>query len=63
VRLDRYFGNRVQFRLDLWSQYDIAMIEREQGSEIARRVFVENNNGRGPCQGALTWPARRLGGY
>ena len=38
VRLGRYFGNRAQFWLDLQSQYDIAMIEREHGAEIARRV-------------------------
>jgi antitoxin HigA-1 len=38
VRLGRYFGNRAQFWLDLQSQYDIAMIEREHGDEIMRRV-------------------------
>ncbi len=38
VRLGRYFGNRAQFWLDLQSQYDIARIESERGSEIARRV-------------------------
>jgi antitoxin HigA-1 len=38
VRLGRYFGNRPQFWLDLQSQYDIAVIEREHGAEIARRV-------------------------
>jgi antitoxin HigA-1 len=38
VRLGRYFGNRPQFWLDLQSQYDIAMIEREHGAEISRRV-------------------------
>ena len=38
VRLGRYFGNRAQFWLDLQSQYDIAVIEREHGSDIARRV-------------------------
>jgi plasmid maintenance system antidote protein VapI len=36
VRLGRYFGNRAQFWLDLQSQYDIAVIEREHGAEIAR---------------------------
>ena len=30
--------NRAQFWLDLQSQYDIAVIERERGAEIARRV-------------------------
>jgi len=38
VRLGRYFGNRAQFWLDLQSQYDIAIIEREHGAEVARRV-------------------------
>jgi antitoxin HigA-1 len=38
VRLGRYFGNRAQFWLDLQSQYDIALIEREHGKDIARRV-------------------------
>src|ERR1700692_2037257 len=38
VRLGRYFGNRAQFWLDLQSRYDIAVIERERGAEIARRV-------------------------
>lgn len=38
VRLGRYFGNRPQFWLDLQSQYDIALIEREHGVEIARQV-------------------------
>ena len=38
VRLGRYFGNGAQFWLDLQSQYDIAMVEREHGAEISRRV-------------------------
>jgi antitoxin HigA-1 len=38
VRLGRYFGNSPQFWLDLQSQYDIGMVEREKGAEIARRV-------------------------
>ena len=38
VRLGRYFGNRAQFWLDLQGQYDIALVERERGEEIARRV-------------------------
>lgn len=38
VRLGRYFGNRPQFWLDLQSQYDIAVVERERGEEIAQRV-------------------------
>ncbi len=38
VRLGRYFGNRPQFWLDLQSQFDIAVVERERGQEISRRV-------------------------
>jgi addiction module HigA family antidote len=38
VRLGRYFGNAAQFWLDMQGQYDIAMIEREHGAEIVRRV-------------------------
>jgi antitoxin HigA-1 len=38
VRLGRYFGNGAQFWLDLQSQHDIAMVERECGKEIARRL-------------------------
>jgi len=38
VRLGRYFGNSAQFWLDLQSQYDIAIVERERGPEIVRRV-------------------------
>src|SRR4051812_15296579 len=38
VRLSRYFGNSAQFWLDLQSQYDIAVIEREKGADISRRV-------------------------
>jgi antitoxin HigA-1 len=38
LRLARYFGNTAQFWLDLQSQYDIAVIERARGKEIARRV-------------------------
>jgi len=42
VRLGRYFGNRAQFWLELQSQHDIAVIEREQGAEITRRVRPAN---------------------
>jgi antitoxin HigA-1 len=42
VRLGRYFGKSAQFWLDLQSQYDIAMIERERGAEITRRVRPAN---------------------
>lgn len=38
VRLGRYFGNAAQFWLDLQGQYDIAIVERERGEEIAKRV-------------------------
>ena len=38
VRLGRYFGNSAQFWLDLQSQFDIALVEREKGGEIAKRV-------------------------
>ena len=38
VRLGRYFGNSAQFWLDLQSQFDIALIERERGKEIMRRI-------------------------
>lgn len=38
VRLGRFFGNRAQFWLDLQSQYDIAVIERDRGAAIVRTV-------------------------
>jgi len=38
VRLGRYFGNSAQFWLDLQGQYDIGLVKREKGAEIARRV-------------------------
>ena len=38
VRLGRYFGNSAQFWLDLQGQYDIALVEREKRSEIAKRM-------------------------
>ncbi len=38
VRLGRFFGNRPQFWRDLQGQYEIALVEREHGAEIARRV-------------------------
>src|ERR1700719_3820268 len=38
VRLGRYFGNSAQFWLDLQGQYDIAVVERDRGVEITRRV-------------------------
>jgi antitoxin HigA-1 len=38
VRLGRYFGNSAQFWLDLQGQFGIAVVERESGAEITRRV-------------------------
>lgn len=38
LRLGRYFGNSARFWLDLQCQYDIALVERRNGKEIARRV-------------------------
>ena len=38
VRLGRYFGNRAQFWMDLQAQYDIAVVERDRGREIMRRI-------------------------
>ena len=38
VRLGRYFGNRPQFWLELQIQYDISLVERDRGEDIARRV-------------------------
>lgn len=38
VRLGQYFGNSAQFWLDLQSQYDIAVVTRDRGEEISRRV-------------------------
>ena len=38
VRLGRFFGNGAQFWLDLQSQHDIAVVERDRGADIARRV-------------------------
>jgi antitoxin HigA-1 len=38
LRLGRYFSNNAQFWLDLQGQYDIAVIERDKGPDISRRV-------------------------
>ena len=38
VRLGRFFGNCAQFWLHLQGQYDIGVVEREKGAEIAKRV-------------------------
>ena len=37
-RLGHYFGNSPRFWLDLQSQYDIALLERERGPDIVRQV-------------------------
>ncbi len=38
VWLGLYFGNSAHFWLDLQSQYDIGVVEREKGAELAKRV-------------------------
>ena len=38
VRLGRYFGNGPQFWIDLQGQYEIAVVERDRGAEITKRV-------------------------
>jgi addiction module HigA family antidote len=38
VRLGRYFGNGAQFWISLQGQYDIGVVEREKGAEIAKCV-------------------------
>lgn len=38
VRLGRYFGNHPRFWLGLQSQYDVALVERDRGAEIAKQV-------------------------
>ena len=38
LRLGRYFGNDPRFWLDLQTQHDVAVVERERGVEIARQV-------------------------
>ena len=47
VRLGRYFGNRAQFWLDLQSQYDIAVVEHERGTEIAGALGERHSSGAG----------------
>ncbi len=42
VRLGRYFGNRAQFWLDLQGQFDIAVVERDRGEDIANPVRPAN---------------------
>jgi addiction module HigA family antidote len=38
LRLARYFGASARFWLDLQSQYDLTLTERERGAEIKRSV-------------------------
>jgi addiction module HigA family antidote len=38
VRLGRYFDNGAQFWLGLQGQYEIAVVERDWGAKIAKRV-------------------------
>ena len=38
VRLGRYLGTSAQFWCDLQSQFDIAVVDKKKGAEIARRV-------------------------
>lgn len=38
VRLALYFGNTAQLWLELQSQHDIAIVERDKGADITRRV-------------------------
>jgi len=38
VRLGRRFGNAPRFWLDLQGEYDVALVVRDRGREIARRV-------------------------
>ena len=38
IRLGLFFGNSSQFWLDLQSQYEIAVVERDRGEEIAKQV-------------------------
>ncbi len=38
LRLGRYFGTGPRFRIDLQGQYEIAVVARDRGDEIKRRV-------------------------
>ncbi|HUY28919.1 MAG TPA: HigA family addiction module antitoxin [Candidatus Binataceae bacterium] len=38
LRLGRYFGNAPQFWMNLQVQYELAVVQRERGAEIAARV-------------------------
>jgi addiction module HigA family antidote len=54
VRLGLYFGNSAQFWLELQSQYDIGVVEREKGAELAKRVRPADAAVRRPRSGAPT---------
>jgi plasmid maintenance system antidote protein VapI len=38
VRFGRHFGNSAQLWLNRQARYDIAVVERDHGSEINKRV-------------------------
>ena len=38
IRLARYCGNRPRFWFELQGQYNVALVERDRGSEIAKQV-------------------------
>ncbi len=40
LRLARYFGNALQFWMNLQVQYELALAEQLSGKEIAKRVRV-----------------------
>ncbi len=39
LRLERYFGIEAQFWLNLQSEYDLRMMKRKIGVDIARRII------------------------
>jgi addiction module HigA family antidote len=38
LRLGRYFGNEPEFWLNLQTQYDLALLRKAKGAQIAREV-------------------------
>jgi addiction module HigA family antidote len=50
LRLERYFGIEAQFWLNLQSEYDLRMMKRKIGVDIARRIIPvqSSNNAVGP---------------
>jgi addiction module HigA family antidote len=45
LRLERYFGIEAQFWLNLQSEYDLRMMKRKIGVDIARRIIpVQSSN-------------------